>query len=62
VSGGHDSDFDAARWWETGQGIRIFTGEIMDYVVAAWQLRSRPSAHAGFLLAPALHPFLKLSA
>jgi len=55
VSGGHDSDFDAARWWETGQGIRIFTGEVMDYVVAMWQLRSRPGGHAGFLLVPAFY-------
>jgi len=39
VSGGHDTDFDASRWWETGQGIRIFIGEVADYFVAMWQLR-----------------------
>jgi uncharacterized SAM-binding protein YcdF (DUF218 family) len=44
VSGGHDTDFDAARWWETGLGIRLFFGEVLGYLEAQWELRGRAAA------------------
>ncbi len=46
VSGARDSDFDASRWWETGQGQRIFLSELLGYVIAVWELRGKPDARA----------------
>jgi uncharacterized SAM-binding protein YcdF (DUF218 family) len=39
MSSARDSEFDASRWWETRTGIKIFAGELLGYVVAAWELR-----------------------
>ena len=50
VSGGRDSDFDASRWWETGLGVRIFMGELVEYMIALWELRDKPGGHAGAAL------------
>jgi uncharacterized SAM-binding protein YcdF (DUF218 family) len=47
VSGARDSDFDASSWWETRQGKIIFVSELLGYVIARWELRSKPDAPAG---------------
>lgn len=43
VSGARDSDFDPTRWWETRQGQKLFMTELAAYLVARWELRSRPA-------------------
>jgi uncharacterized SAM-binding protein YcdF (DUF218 family) len=43
VSGARDSQFDPTRWWETRQGQKLFLNELVGYVVARWDLRSRPA-------------------
>ncbi len=43
VSGAHDSEFDPSNWWQTRQGEKLFFNELMGYVVARWELRSRPA-------------------
>jgi hypothetical protein len=43
VSGAHDSEFDASRWWETRQGQKLFLFELVGYIVAWWELRGSPS-------------------
>jgi uncharacterized SAM-binding protein YcdF (DUF218 family) len=43
VSGARDSDFDPSRWWQTRQGQRLFLSELAGYLVARWELRSRPA-------------------
>ena len=43
VSGARDSDFDPSRWWETRQGLKLFLSELAGYLVARWELRSRPA-------------------
>jgi len=42
VSGARDSEFDPSRWWESRQGQKLFLNEIVGYVVAWWELRTRP--------------------
>jgi uncharacterized SAM-binding protein YcdF (DUF218 family) len=42
VSGARDSEFDPSRWWETRQGRKLFVLELAGYLVARWELRSRP--------------------
>jgi uncharacterized SAM-binding protein YcdF (DUF218 family) len=43
VSGARDSEFDPSRWWETRQGQKLFLSELAGYVVARWELRSKPA-------------------
>jgi hypothetical protein len=43
VSGARDSEFDPSRWWETRQGRKLFVLELAGYLVARWELRSRPA-------------------
>ena len=43
VSGARDSEFDPSRWWETRQGRKLFMLELTGYLVARWELRSRPA-------------------
>jgi uncharacterized SAM-binding protein YcdF (DUF218 family) len=43
VSGARDSDFDPSRWWETRRGQKLFMTELAGYVVARWELRSKPA-------------------
>jgi uncharacterized SAM-binding protein YcdF (DUF218 family) len=43
VSGGRDSQFDPSRWWETRQGQRLFVNELVGYLAARWDLRSKPA-------------------
>lgn len=43
VSGARDSEFDPSRWWETRQGQKLFLNELVGYVVAWWELRTRPA-------------------
>ena len=43
VSGARDSDFDPSRWWETRQGLKLFLSELAGYLVARWELRSKPA-------------------
>jgi uncharacterized SAM-binding protein YcdF (DUF218 family) len=42
VCGARDSEFDPSRWWETRQGQKLFMSELAGYVVARWELRTRP--------------------
>jgi uncharacterized SAM-binding protein YcdF (DUF218 family) len=49
VSGGHDSEFDPTRWWETRQGVKFFLTELAGYLVARWELRSVPEHENGIL-------------
>jgi hypothetical protein len=42
VSGARDSDFDPSRWWESRQGQKLCLTELAGYLVARWELRSRP--------------------
>jgi uncharacterized SAM-binding protein YcdF (DUF218 family) len=50
VSAAHDSEFDPAHWWETRLGVKLFSGELVGYVVAWWELHGRPSADSGAIL------------
>lgn len=43
VSGARDSEFDPSRWWQTRQGQKLFLSELAGYLVARWELRSRPA-------------------
>jgi len=43
VSGARDSEFDPSRWWETRQGQKLFFSELAGYIVARWELRSKPA-------------------
>jgi uncharacterized SAM-binding protein YcdF (DUF218 family) len=43
VSGARDSEFDPSRWWQTRQGQKLFFSELAGYLVARWELRSRPA-------------------
>jgi uncharacterized SAM-binding protein YcdF (DUF218 family) len=43
VSGARDSEFDPARWWETRRGQKLFFNELVGYVVARWELRTKPA-------------------
>jgi uncharacterized SAM-binding protein YcdF (DUF218 family) len=43
VSGARDSEFDPSRWWQTRQGQKLFMSELAGYLVARWELRSRPA-------------------
>ena len=43
VSGARDSEFDPTRWWQTRQGQKLFMTELAGYLVARWELRSRPA-------------------
>jgi uncharacterized SAM-binding protein YcdF (DUF218 family) len=43
VSGARDSQFDPSRWWETRQSQKLFLNELVGYVVARWDLRSKPA-------------------
>jgi uncharacterized SAM-binding protein YcdF (DUF218 family) len=51
VSAAHDSEFDPEHWWETRLGVKLFTGELIGYVVAWWELRGKFSADSGAILA-----------
>jgi uncharacterized SAM-binding protein YcdF (DUF218 family) len=57
VSGARDSEFDPSRWWETRQGQKLFMNELAGYLVARWELRSKPAPEneTAFLLSCA-HP------
>jgi uncharacterized SAM-binding protein YcdF (DUF218 family) len=44
VSGARDSEFDAAHWWQTRRGQKLFFTELVGYMVSRWELRSRPGA------------------
>ena len=56
VSGARDSEFDPLRWWETRQGAKLFVVELTGYLVARWELRSRPApaSESAFLISHAL--------
>ena len=43
VSGARDSEFDPSRWWQTRQGQKLFMSELVSYLVARWELRSKPA-------------------
>ena len=43
VSGARDSEFDPDRWWETRQGQKLFMSELAGYLVAWWELRTKPA-------------------
>jgi uncharacterized SAM-binding protein YcdF (DUF218 family) len=55
VSGARDSEFDPSRWWETRQGRKLFMLELTGYLVARWELRSRPASgnETAFLISQA---------
>jgi len=55
VSGGRDSEFDPARWWQTRQGQKLFISELAGYLVARWELRNKPAAgnEAAFIISHA---------
>jgi uncharacterized SAM-binding protein YcdF (DUF218 family) len=55
VSGARDSEFDPSRWWETRQGEKLFLTELAGYLVARWELRSKPASEnrAAFVIAGA---------
>jgi uncharacterized SAM-binding protein YcdF (DUF218 family) len=56
VSAAHDSEFDPSHWWESRQGAKLFSNEVLGYAVAWWELRGKPHAAGGaafFLLTPA---------
>jgi uncharacterized SAM-binding protein YcdF (DUF218 family) len=42
VCGARDSEFDPSRWWETRQGQKLFLSELAGYLVARWELQTRP--------------------
>ncbi len=43
VSGARDSEFDPSHWWQTRQGQKLFMSELAGYLVARWELRSKPA-------------------
>jgi uncharacterized SAM-binding protein YcdF (DUF218 family) len=43
VSGARDSEFDPSRWWETRQGQKLLLLELAGYLVARWELRTKPA-------------------
>jgi hypothetical protein len=43
VSGARDSDFDPSRWWQTRQSQKLFLSELAGYLVARWELRTKPA-------------------
>jgi len=43
VSAARDSDFDPSRWWETRQGQKLFFSELAGYLVAWWELQTKPA-------------------
>ncbi|MFI5098530.1 MAG: YdcF family protein [Candidatus Acidiferrales bacterium] len=43
VSGARDSEFDPSRWWQTRLGQKRFMSELAGYLVARWELRSKPA-------------------
>jgi uncharacterized SAM-binding protein YcdF (DUF218 family) len=43
VSGARDSEFNPSSWWETRQGQKLFLNELVGYLVARWELRSKPA-------------------
>jgi uncharacterized SAM-binding protein YcdF (DUF218 family) len=47
VSAAYDSEFDPAHWWETRLGVKLFSSELVGYVVAWWELRAKGSADSG---------------
>jgi uncharacterized SAM-binding protein YcdF (DUF218 family) len=55
VSGARDSEFDPSNWWQTRQGRKLFLTELAGYLVARWELRSKPAAEneTAFLIARA---------
>lgn len=55
VSSARDSDFDPSNWWQTRQGQKLFLTELAGYLVARWELRSKPAAEneTAFLIARA---------
>ena len=57
ISAAHDSEFDASRWWETRMGVKLFMSELLGYIVARWELRSRSAAPSGAIL---LSPLARL--
>ncbi len=52
VSGARDSEFDPSRWWQTRQGQKHFLTELAGYLVARWELRSKPApeTETGFVV------------
>jgi len=55
VSGARDSEFDPTRWWQTRQGVKLFLSELAAYLVARWELRTKPAPEneTGFVIAHA---------
>ena len=47
VAGARDSEFDPTKWWETRQGQKLFFTELAGYLVAAWELRTKPAPENG---------------
>jgi uncharacterized SAM-binding protein YcdF (DUF218 family) len=43
VSAARDSEFDPSIWWETRRGQKLFASELAGYLVAMWELRSKPA-------------------
>lgn len=56
VSGARDSEFDPSHWWQTRQGQKLFMTELAGYLVARWELRSKPAPEneTAFLISRAL--------
>lgn len=50
VSGAHDLDFDASRWWETRLGQKLFFDELVGYAVARWELRRKAVSASGAIV------------
>jgi len=55
VSGARDSEFDPSHWWQTRQGLKLFMSELAGYLVARWELRSKPASEneSGFVISHA---------
>lgn len=34
-----DAEFNPENWWESRNGVKIFTHEVVGFIVAAWELR-----------------------
>jgi uncharacterized SAM-binding protein YcdF (DUF218 family) len=43
ISSARDSEFDPSRWWQTRQGQKLFMSELAGYLVARWELRTKPA-------------------
>jgi uncharacterized SAM-binding protein YcdF (DUF218 family) len=43
VSGARDSEFDPSHWWETRQGQKLLLSELAGYLIARWELRTKPA-------------------